>query len=31
MTEFGGLLTFKYIKCVLQSQNREQGHTNYTL
>ena len=31
MTEFGGLLACKYMKCVIESQDREQGHTNYTL
>lgn len=31
MTEFGGLLICKYMKCVIESKDREQGHTNYTL
>lgn len=31
MTECGDLLTFKYMKYVIESQDREQGHANYTL
>lgn len=31
MTECGDLLTLKYMKHVIQSQDREQGHANYTL